>query len=597
MRGLLSSRTPIRLTLVLAIGLCALPVFAEIVSVSDAMDAIVTRMYATMSEDELGKLDEAAVEAFITPGERDALATKHWYFDVDVPVVVSLLRETGQAVRPFWIEEAGFTKTDLVVTNIEGWRYEVWQKPFGAGHVALGINGFDKHRPHYLVSVGPQAPGAAVHITALYPAQYSIETTQPGATCYHDWSENVLKDVPEALLGQHLLTTIRGRARDAHLIDGFRHTAYPSSAAPDQVMLTWSEDPQTTQTIQWRTGTDVPDGAVRWREKDGPASGIAEAEATKIQDRMLANDRYIYRHTAVLRGLKPGTAYVYAAGSPTAVWSEEAGFTTAPDDDAPVTFFVTGDTHQTESWGVMMDGALARHPGAAFYVIAGDLVNTGQYRSDWDEFFHHGRGVFNRIALMPSLGNHDGIDGLGPGVFRSLFALPEDGPKTLEPERAYAFEYGNILMVNLDCTAEIAAQDGWLEEVLKNSTATWKFASFHFPNYDPRYKEDYQGITDHWSTLFDRYHVDMVFQGHTHRYFRTKPIKGGKVVESPAGGTIYLVSIAIPNRPGRPAEAEYIEKAISGVPLYQVVRVEGNRMVLEARDAAGTVHDTVTIDK
>lgn len=583
---------------VLGVIACALSAPAEFAALPDAMDAIVTRMYATLSAEELAALDDAAVMAFITPEEREALATKHWHFDVDVPVVVSVLRETGQAVVPFWIAEAGFEKTALEVTNVEGWRFEVWQKTFDAGHVGLGINGFDRHRPHYLVSVGPQEPGAKVTISNLHPSKFSIETTQPDAKCYHDWSENVLKEVPEALRGQHLLTTIRGRARDAHLIGGFRETLYPSSGKPDQIMLTWSDNPRTTQTIQWRTRIDVPDGAVRWREKDGTTTGTAAAEVTRIQDRMLANDRYVHRHTAVLQGLKPGTAYLYAAGSPTAnVWSEEAEFRTAPAENGPVTFFVTGDTHQKETWGAMMDRAMDRHPEAAFYVIAGDLVNTGQYRSDWDEFFRHGRNVINRIPLMPSLGNHDVIDGLGPEVFKSLFALPEDGPGTLEPEQAYAFEYGDILFINLDCTAEIHVQDAWLEETLKKSKATWKLVSYHFPNYDPHYKEDYQVITDHWSTLFDKYHVDMVFQGHTHRYLRSKPIKGGEVAASPSEGTIYLVSIAIPNRERPAPEEAYIEKAITGIPLYQTLHVDGKRLVFEARDTDGTVHDTITINK
>ncbi|MBX3178908.1 MAG: metallophosphoesterase family protein [Candidatus Hydrogenedentes bacterium] len=574
------------------------PAPAEFASVADAMDAVVTRMYATLSEAELTALDDAAVQDFITPEERAALATKHWYFDVDVPVVVSVLRETGQAAVPFWLAEAGFTKTDLVVTNVQNWQFEVWQKTFEAGRVGLGINGFDRHRPHYLVAVGPKDPGAKVNISNLHPAQYSIEVMQPGAKCYHDWSENVLKDVPESLRGQHLLTTIRGRARDAHLIGGFRQTPYPSSDAPDQIMLTWSADPKTTQTIQWRTGTGVSVGQVRWREKDGGASGIAPSSVIRMQDRMLANDRYIHRHTAEIHGLKPGTRYVYAVGSPAADrWSDEAEFVTAPAKAGPVTFLVTGDTHQKESWGALMDAALARHPASAFYVIAGDLVNTGQYHSDWDEFFHHGRNIFRTLPVVPTIGNHDAIDGLGPGVYLDLFALPGDGPETLKPEQAYAFEYGDLLMISLDCTAEIAVQNAWLEAVLQRSTATWKFATYHFPNYDPNYREDYQAITDNWGALFDRYHVDLVFQGHTHRYLRSKPIRGGEVVQDPADGTIYIVSIAIPNRERPAPEVDYIEKALSGIPLYQTVHIDGKKLTYEARDAEGAVHDALVIEK
>ena len=53
----------------------------------------------------------------------------------------------------------------------------------------------------------------------------------------------------------------------------------------------------------------------------------------------------------------------------------------------PFTFVSFGDTHKKKGWGEMLEKTLARHPQTAFYTIAGDLVDTGQYRDDWDQFF------------------------------------------------------------------------------------------------------------------------------------------------------------------------------------------------------------------
>jgi len=571
--------------------------FAE-PTVKQTMDDVVTRLYATMSEDELYAIDNATSLQFFTPQEREVLATKYWYFDVNVPVVVSVLRTTNQLTVPFWLAEAGFTKTNLTVHNIENWEYEVWQKNFPAGHVGLGINGFDKHREHYLVGVGPQNEGDAVTISDLFPSEFSIETMQDGALCYHDWDNLFLKDVPRSLAGHKLLTTIRGRARDAHLVGGFRKTQWPSSSKPDQIALTWSHDPRTTQAVQWRTSTDVGIGDVRYKVKESKGEYLnAHASIEKIENRLLVNDRYCHHHSALLSELQPDTEYVYAVGSSrTNTWSDEATFTTAPEGPKPFTFVMFGDTHNKVAWGEMLDGAFARHPETAFYTIAGDLVDTGQYRDDWDAFFAHSSNVFRQRPVMPSLGNHDTLDGLGAALYRSVFALPTDGPSTLPPERAYSFEYSNALFVIPDCTSSATDQLAWMEETLANSKAAWKFVVYHFPPYSQDYDE-YPGIRFGWGALFDKYHVDFALEGHVHYYMRSHPIHGDKVVGSPKNGTIHLISIAIPGPEREFPPADYAIKQYRGDAMYQTFRIEGNRLEFKAHLSDGSVYDELIIEK
>lgn len=571
--------------------------FAAPQTVSEAMDGIVTRLYAEHDEAYLAKLDGNTMQSLITPEERRIFATQHWVFDVDVPAVISLLRDTAQKEMPFWLPDSGFVKTDLQATNTEDWTYEVWQKKTGPGRVELGINGFVNHRPHYLIAVGPQTPGAKVSVSNLNSDFPRVEM-RAGAYAYNDWPDLLWKDVPKALEGSTLLTTIRGRSRDTHLVGAFRHTDYPSSPKPDQIMLTWSEDPRTTQTIQWRTDTKQPKGAVRFSEKGTAAEDVVDVTPVRLEDRMLANDRFIHHYTGVLRGLKPGTAYVYSVGNPDSdTWSEKAEFTTAPEASQPFTFLWTGDTHNKKDWGALMAHAVELNPNAAFYTIAGDLVGTGQYRDNWDTFFDELRGVSNRVRVMPVLGNHDSIDGLGPDQYLNLFELPKNGAPGIAPERSYAFEYGNMLMIALDCTDDVAAQAPWLEGVLKNTKATWKFASYHFPNFEPELGSEYTDITRLWSSLFDQYHVDMVFQGHVHYYLRTKPIKNEKPVESPAEGTIYVISIGIEDSDQPRSVPEFAVNAFGGIGLYQTMQIDGNRLTFRALDKNDKVHDELVIQK
>jgi hypothetical protein len=564
--------------------------------VETAMDGIVARLCAAMDEEALYKLDEKTVEGFITPEERRVLAMQYWCFDVNVPVTVSVMRDVDQAVVPFWLAESGFEKTSLIVKN-EEYTYEVWQKRFDAGRVELGINGFDMHRPHYFVCVGPQRTGDTLGLSGFFPERQTVLDMREGSLTYHDWTELVLTEVPESLRGQKLLTTIRGRAREAHLIEAFRKTPYPTSTKPDQIVLTWSEDPRTTQTIQWRTSPKAEKCVVRYKKKGAAGEAIeTEGAYTTISDRLLLNDPVMHRFTAVLRGLEPGTVYTYTVGNPeTGEWSVEAEFATAPDDGAPFSFVFMGDTHRSEDWGKMLGKAFERHPETAFYMIAGDLVSTGLYRDDWDHFFGYSADVFRNRPVVPTLGNHDDQDGLGARMYLDFFALPENGSEAVERERSYTFRYGNALFIVLDVTSSVEAQKAWLEQQLAATDAPWKFAMFHFPPY--AFDEDYPDIRQAWCTLFDKYHVDMVFNGHVHYYLRTKPMRDGKPVASPAEGTVYAVSIAIPGARRPVPKPRYAETTFCDGALYQTIAIDGKRLTYRAYNAEGNIRDEFVIEK
>ncbi len=566
-------------------------------TVERAMDGIVTRLYATHSPDQLYAITDADVQKVLTPDERRVLATKHWYFDVDVPVVVSVLHDIDQEVVPFWLPESGFSKTDMRASNVEGWVYEVWQKKFPAGRVELGINGFDNFRPHYLVCVGPQTPGAHVTLSGFHPESQTVVAMQPGALTYYDWTELVLKDVPEALLGQQLLPTTRGRAVESCLVKSFRKTPFPSSEKPEPVYLTWSDDPRTTQTVQWRTSTHVEDGVVRYRKKGGETP-FAEAPATSrvMDDRMLANDRTCRWFAATLRDLEPGAAYEYRVGSPKRdVWSDGSDFTTAPGEPAPFSFFWCSDTHSHESWGDLLEATLDRYPKAAFCTVSGDLVPTGMERDGWDRFLAYGEPMFRRRPIMPAIGNHDSQLGLGPGMYLDIFNLPHNGPKEIEPGHAYTFKYSNAEFFVLDVMSDTMAQRPWLRDQLAASKAAWKFAIFHFPLYSQEL--EYAGLQQEWGTLFDEFHVDIVLTGHVHTHLRTYPMYAGHRAESPAKGTVYITSVSIPGDPANEPKPDFAETWIGGGAFCDVFEIDGNRCTLRAVTADGSVKDSMTIEK
>jgi len=564
-------------------------------TVKDVMDEVITRLYQEVPADRYNTIDDSFMLDFISEDEKQVLATKYQYFKVNVPVTVSLIRNTSQQTMPFWMEDAGFKKTDGVVKN-DVYEYEVWKKNYKAGWVNLGINGFDMHRTVYFICIGPTNRNDELQITEQYPSEYEIITMKKGAFTYHDWSDLKIVEYPAELEGQALFTTVRGRAREAHVKGAFRETKFPSSIQPDQIMLTWSEEPTTSINIQWRTNTSIESGIAKYWLKGSTDTLQAEANKFSMEDRMLYNDRYVHRFTANLKQLQDGQVYEYLVGAQSEnSWSEVRSFKAEEKNQSQFSFIWFGDTHRDPAWAEMLLEANNRHNETAFYSIAGDMVSTGLYRSEWDELFGYSKNVFSYKPLMPVLGNHDRQDGLGSWMYYELFDMPKNGPPKVHSESTYSFEYGNALYLMIDSTHPNEDQTDWIEETLKNSSATWKFVMFHFPPYN--FEEPYFDIQEAWCGIFDTYHVDMVMGGHIHYYMRSKPINNGKVVDSFEKGTVYAVSIGTHGNHDDIGDEPYAEKRYKKGQFYQHMEIDDNVLSYTAYDKEGSIKDQFTITK
>lgn len=556
------------------------------------MDKVVTGLYQTTSHADLQKLGYEQAMALFSPEDLKSLSTQHWMFDVNVPVVVSVMRSNKQKIVPFWLESSGFEKTGMIMKN-EQTDYEVWQKSFQAGRVGLGIHGLDNSGLHYFVSVTPQNSNDQLELSNFFPENQYVGTLDDGAFTYHDWDELVLSDVPESMKGQKLLTTVRGRGVESHLVGAFRSSTYPSSSKPDQVLLTWSADPATSMDIQWRTDTTVKQGSVKYREWGSTTDFTVGAEKLVMEDRLLMNDRFTNHFTAKLKELKPGTTYQYLI-DPQTEWSEQYSFTTAANDDA-FSFLWFGDTHYSPQYGEILKLANAAHPDAAFYSIVGDLVSDGLHRNQWDDLLEYSKDVNCRKPLMAVPGNHDNRAGLGAQTYRDMFSYPENAPEGVPTEQTYSFTYKNTLFLMIDGTSPIDVQTAWIEKQLAETQATWKIAMFHFPPYN--WEEPYLNIQKAWVPLFDKYHVDMVFGGHIHYYMRSKPMKGGQVVDSYNDGTAYIISVGIPSRKQEITDEPYAAVRNQEGQLYQYVKIDGNQLSMTTVNANNKVIDSFEIKK
>lgn len=369
----------------------------------------------------------------------------------------------------------------------------------------------------------------------------------------------------------------------------------PNAGSPDQLLLSWTENPLTTQTISWRSGTGITQGQ---RVQYLPATdydGSFAAAREVIGKKSLLSDGH-FQLEATLRGLAPGTVYVYRVGREGA-WSEPALFTTADGEDE-FSFLYMGDVQgDYGAWGKMLEQVATENPNLRFALLGGDLVDQGNSIEEWQHFFAAAEPVFCRLPLLPAVGNHDDSE-----VFRNSFALPRNGPAGYE-ETFYSFDYGNchITVLDSNCMGIPGSGDydqtaSWLRQDLAGSPKHWKFVVLHHPPY--QVVADWRGehLQTNWVPLLEEGGVDLVFTGHQHVYMRTKPLREGRI--RPDGqGIVYIMGNAGGKHYGPGLDYDYIAAQTAWVSNYQVVEIKGNTLTMTAKDAAGQVLDRYTLVK
>ena len=389
--------------------------------------------------------------------------------------------------------------------------------------------------------------------------------------------------------------------------------AYRPTALPDRIVLTWSDDPATTQSVTWRTDSSVEKsfGEIAVA-KDGPKFPD-NARRVPAETVVLKSDLGpAHYHSLTFTELRPGTRYAYRVGDGVN-WSEWNQFQTAVDAAAPFSFVYFGDAQNDlkSLWSRVVREAYRDAPRAAFFLHAGDLVNNAHRDGQWGEWFYASGHIPRMIPCVPTPGNHEYdelvVDGLPTAEkhlsdhWRPTFTLPENGPAGLE-ETVYWIDYQGVRIVSLNSNRRIAEQGEWLESVLAENPQTWTIATMHHPIYSAKVERDNPHLRKAWQPIFDKHKVDLVLQGHDHTYARSRQMKvednvaTGVTARSEKGGTVYVVSVSGPKmyELGR---RDFMRRAAEDTQLYQVVHVDGDELRYEARTAVGRLYDAFTLRK
>lgn len=296
--------------------------------------------------------------------------------------------------------------------------------------------------------------------------------------------------------------------------------------------------------LQFATRTSM---AVMW-EADSPTTAVVEYGPTFPPQLKATVEKPDTMGEVVLANLEPNTKYFYRVVCTDAEGRKLEGkpltFMTAPGPDDAFSFTAVGDTQRNP----VITGKVAklmweRRPN--FVIHCGDVVDDGAAKWQWTgDLFKPCNELFGRVAVFPCIGNHE----RNHAHYYKYFSLPK-------PEYYYSYKYGNAEFFVLDTNTgrditEKGEQFRWLEKALAASDARWKFCYHHHPAYcsdDDDYGNSWKGPTKsgdvrvrEFVRLYEKYGVDVVFNGHVHVYERTWPIRGGKVEQK--GGVTYVTT-------------------------------------------------------
>ena len=435
----------------------------DVPSTRETLRRVGRRLSETCSERALTAIASRGDEllARLERSERAALGEGYVRFQVDRPVVVDVAAPIDSI--PFWLADRGFQETDLSLVNPDT-RWKVYQKSFDRGSIGLGVNGLDRSpAAHYVVFVRPlggtrTSPPPGTPVVTLdqdQQASWRAVVTGDGVSASFDaWKPFAV--IPAELAGvvmlqpshagRHSSLLATGRVWKTHVISGPR---------PDQVAISFGADPAHELVWTWRTSPEVVASAVRIITTAEKVR-VVEGDSSRVEVPSVLNDPVVRRHRVAVGGLEPDCVYQYALGDGTPQgWGPCQIVKTAPAKDRPLRFLYLGDAQTgLERWGRLLETAVRRHPGMDFVVLAGDLVDRGNERTNWDHFFLRAAPVFDHLPVMPCVGNHEYLD-VGPRLYRAFFELPHNGPRGIDPDLAYSFEAGDACFAVLDSTLAV----------------------------------------------------------------------------------------------------------------------------------------------
>ena len=214
-------------------------------------------------------------------------------------------------------------------------------------------------------------------------------------------------------------------------------------------------------------------------------------------------------------------------------------------------------------WQQMAHLAWARNTDAQLFTCMGDLVDNGEDRLQWTEFFVGVKEMQRSIPIVPVMGNHEtyNLDWKVrlPEAYLHYFRTPMNGSKEFD-RYYYSFDYGDVHYIVL-CTQQkeigefkeglVEEQLAWIRRDLKAHRKRWNVVLMHKDVLQYRINgrpERTEGIDEEngrvWMPVFDELAIDVVFSAHLHTYRNRGHIFGFEKTPDKKGPLYILTGVA-----------------------------------------------------
>ncbi len=261
-------------------------------------------------------------------------------------------------------------------------------------------------------------------------------------------------------------------------------------------------------------------------------------------------------------------------------------------------------------WNKLLSTAFDKNDDISFILNCGDMTNNGNNSYQWAATM--APLALRNVPVAASFGNHDNKGDLyqyyvnHPNTDNSLTTSPAG--------KSYYFTRSDVLFINLTSTNfNVFAQYNLVEKaVSENPNAKWRVLMLHHDIYGTGHHasdDDNKLLQAVYSTICDKFNIDICLTGHEHYYGRSKFMYDNEVVDIDYSlskavnpkGTLYLTASSATDRNriyDQPFGYEWLSfEYMSENTTYSTVEFTQDTFTLNTYDLNDNLIDNYSIQK
>lgn len=325
-------------------------------------------------------------------------------------------------------------------------------------------------------------------------------------------------------------------------------------------------------------------------------------------------------HSLTIGGLQANTKYYYAIynGSTKLEGTAVNYFITTqlPNSEQKIKIWATGDCGTGSTEQVNIKNQFLNYVGNnyidAWLLLGDNAYNTGTDAEYQEKFFkpYQNDRIMKQSNIYPVPGNHDyansDVKSKDHNIsFFNIFSPSKNGEMggvSSNHKEYYSFDIGNVHFVALDSYGRETTNPNayplsdilnspqiiWLKQDLAANTKKWTILFWHHPPYtmgthNSDTDADLMAIRKNLIPIVESYNVDLVLNGHSHNYERSKMMKNHFGLEASFSPTQHLVSTSSGYYDGSANSCPYQKKSNGSVKgtVYAVAGSSGGNLYIQ----------------